>query len=84
MYLQDLWEKKSWKKREKISMFGCPHMRYGIYIRLSPQGKGVYKNCIFSWGYIKKKINFYYMIVRKYLLGSIKLKIYNNTERSVM
>ena len=22
---------------EKISMFGCPHMLYGIYIRLSPQ-----------------------------------------------
>ena len=21
---------------EKISMFGCPHLRYGIYLRLSP------------------------------------------------
>ena len=41
MYLEDLSKKNDENKMEKISMFGCPHMRYGIYIRLSPLYHGV-------------------------------------------
>ena len=39
MYLEDLSKKNDENKREKISMFVCRHMRYGIYIRLSSPGK---------------------------------------------
>ena len=69
-------------KGKNIYVWMSPHEIRYIYKAISPGKENIQK--LYLCLRLYKKVNFYYMIVRKYLLGSIELKLYNNTERSVM